>query len=500
LNISTCRDCGGFGAKRMILLFPLAIALMAPALLLTLRDARAATRAAMLAGGLEAALLFAIVWQVRAHGALEAGRYLRADGLSSIFLFNIAFISFLVLVYASGFLRHTGEGRFSSPRWFYALVFLFLFTMISVCLSANLGLMWIMMEGTTLASALLVGFYNTKGAVEAGWKYLVVCTVGIAFALFGTIVLYLAAFKAGMNPGAALDWVSLMDVVSRKGFDPHLLKLAFAFVMVGYGTKIGLVPMHSWLPDAHAEAPTPISALLSAVLLNCAVYALLRYVTIVSRGVGPSFPHTLLLIFGLVSMMTAGLLILVQRNLKRLLAYSSVEHMGIIAVGLGLGGPLALFGALLHIFNHSVAKSLLFFSAGNVRQNFDTLRMDGINGMARTLPQTSAALVIGSVAIAGLPPFSLFVSEFAILSAAFAQAHYLVAGLFLAVLSIVLGGFAHHVLHLLGGEPKRVPARAKLLPSEYTVMGIAAICLLFFGARIPSLFGALLNQAAAVLR
>ena len=196
---------------------------------------------------MEIAVLGAVVWQVHAHGELQQGRYLRADGLSSFFLMGIAIVSGLVLVYASGYLRHTGEGRFSSPRWFYALVFLFLFTMISVCLSANLGLLWIMMEGTTLASALLVGFYNTEGAVEAGWKYLIVCTVGIAFALFGTIVLYLAAVKAGMNPAAALDWVSLMNAAPRIGLDPHLVKLAFVFVIVGYGTKIGFVPMHSWL-------------------------------------------------------------------------------------------------------------------------------------------------------------------------------------------------------------------------------------------------------------
>jgi len=484
----------------MILLLPLAIALLGAGLVLSLRNPRVATRAALLVGGLEIVALGTIVWQVYEHGALQAGRYLRADALSSFFLVNIAFISGLVLVYASGYLRHTGEGRFSSPRWFYALVFLFLFTMVSVCLSANLGLLWIMMEGTTLASALLVGFYNTEGAVEAGWKYLMVCTVGIAFALFGTIVLYLAAVKAGMNPAAALDWVSLMDAAPRMGFDPHLVKLAFIFVIVGYGTKIGFVPMHSWLPDAHAEAPTPISALLSAVLLNCAMYALMRYDTIASRAVGPVFPHTLLLIFGLTSMVVAGLLILVQRNLKRLMAYSSVEHMGIIAIGLGLGGPLGLFGALLHVFNHAVGKSLLFFSAGNVRQNFGTLRMDSVSGMARTLPQTSAALVLGSLAIVGLPPFSLFVSEFAILSEAFTEAHYAVAAVFLAVLSVVFGGFAYHLLRLLCGEPNRVPANGKLIPSEYIVMGIAAFCLLFFGTRIPHVFTVVLQRAMAVLR
>jgi hydrogenase-4 component F len=485
----------------MILITPMLIALLGAFVLLGFRNPQVATRAALFIGGLEIASLMVVVWQVHEHGALRVGRYLRVDGLSSFFLINIAFISGLVLVYASGYLRHPGEGRFSSPRWFYALVFVFLFTMISVCLSANLGLLWIMMEGTTLASALLVGFYNTEGAVEAGWKYLMVCTVGIAFALFGTIVLYLAAVKAGMNPAAALDWASLMDAVPRLNFDPHLVKLAFVFVIVGYGTKIGFVPMHSWLPDAHAEAPTPVSALLSAVLLNCAMYAVMRYDAIVSHAVGTGFPHTLLLIFGVMSMVVAGLLILVQRNLKRLMAYSSIEHMGIIAIGLGLGGPLGLFGALLHIFNHSVGKSLLFFSAGNIRENFGTLRMDRVSGMARTLPQTSLALVVGSLAIVGLPPFSLFVSEFAILSEAFSQERYTVAVVFLLVLSVVFGGFSYYLLRMICGEnPKNAPANGKLLPSEYSVMGIAGVCLLFFGVRIPHIFTVILQEAMAVLR
>ncbi|MGA2508772.1 MAG: proton-conducting transporter membrane subunit [Candidatus Acidiferrales bacterium] len=484
----------------MLLLLPLAIPVFGAGLILLFHNPRAATRLALLLAGVEIAVLGTVVWQVHTHGELHQGRYLRADGLSAFFLMGIAIVSGLVLVYASGYLRHTGEGRFSSPRWFYALVFLFLFTMISVCVSANLGLLWIMMEGTTLASALLVGFYNTEGAVEAGWKYLIVCTVGIAFALFGTIVLYLAAVKAGMNPASALDWVSLMNAAPRIALDPHLVKLAFVFVIVGYGTKIGFVPMHSWLPDAHAEAPTPISALLSAVLLNCAMYALMRYDAIVSRSVGPAFPHVLLLIFGVMSMVVAGLLILVQRNLKRLMAYSSIEHMGIIAIGLGLGGPLGLFGALLHTFNHSIAKSLLFFSAGNIRHNTGTLRMDEIQGISRTLPQTTAALLVGGLAIVGLPPFSLFISEFAILSEAFAQARYLVVILFLAMLSVVFGGFAFHFFRMLCGEPDRRPENSKLIPSEYIAMGMAALCVLFFGVRIPHVFGRLLQEAIAVLQ
>ena len=484
----------------MILLLPLILPVAGAGLLLLLRDPRAATRAALLLGAAEIAAIGAVVWQVHAHGTVDQGHYLRADALSAFFLSGIAVISGLVLVYSSGYLRHTGEGRFSSPRWFYALCFLFLFTMVSVCLSANLGLLWIMMEATTLASALLVGFYNTEGAVEAGWKYLIVCTVGIAFALFGTIVLYLAGVKAGMSPAAALDWLALKNAAPLAGLDAHLVKLAFVFVLVGYGTKIGFVPMHSWLPDAHAEAPTPISALLSAVLLNCAVYALMRYDAVVSAAVGTAFPHSLLLFFGVLSMVVAGLLILVQRNLKRLMAYSSIEHMGIIAIGLGLGGPLGLFGALLHTFNHSIAKSLLFFGAGSIRHSLSTLRMEEIRGISRSLPQTSAALVVGGLAIAGLPPFSLFVSEFAILSEAFTQKHYFVMVVFLAMLSMVFGGFAYHFLGMLCGEPDRPPESSRLIPSEYTAMGFAALCLLVFGVRIPAAFVTLLHDAVAVIR
>lgn len=483
----------------MVLFWPLCIPLLGAALLLGCRARRVASGLALVFCAAEAIAIGNTVWQVHKCGSIE-GRYLRADGLTSFFLVNIAFIMVLSLVYATGYLRHMGEGRFASPRWFYALVNLFLFTMVGVCLSANLGLLWIMMEATTLASALLVGFYNTKGAVEAGWKYLMVCTVGIAFALFGTIVFYLSAVNAGLSHASALDWTTLIAAASRKQFDPHLLQLAFVFILVGYGTKVGLVPMHSWLPDAHAEAPTPISAMLSAILLNCAMYALMRYEILVSRAMGTQFAHTLLLFFGTLSIVVAGLLILVQRNLKRMLAYSSVEHMGIIAIGMGLGGPLGLLGALLHTFNHSVAKALLFFGAGSVRQKFGTLRMDRVRGMARSAPWTAGFLVVGGLAIVGMPPFGLFVSEFAILSEAFSHSHYLVGGLFLGVLSVVFGGFVYHLIHMTCGQPREVPPNPHLTRAEFASMLVAGICLLYFGVHIPAAFSVLLHDAITVLQ
>src|SRR5512135_3425423 len=356
----------------MVLLAALLIPLIGAFAVFACRSSRLAVRAALAIGAAELAAIGIVVARVYSRGTLLAGRYLRADSLTAFFLINVALVFALVLVYSVGYLRHIPEGRFSSPRWFYGLVFLFLFTMVAVYLSANLGLLWIFVEATTLASALLVGFYNTEGAIEAGWKSLIVCTVGIAFALFGTITLYLAAVRAGLDPANALDWATLMNAASALGGARDLVKLAFVFVAVGYGTKIGFVPMHSWLPDAHAEAPSPISALLSAVLLNCAMYALMRFDAITSHAIGSGFSHTLLLIFGSLSVMVAALLMVVQRDLKRLLAYSSIEHMGIVAIGVGIGGPVALFGALLHTFNHSIAKSLMFFTAGNVRESFGT--------------------------------------------------------------------------------------------------------------------------------
>lgn len=484
----------------MILIFVLLIPLAGALLVLSCREPRKVVGSALSTGALEVIAIGITAWNIHSKGVLQVGRYLRADGLTSFFLINLALISALVLVYSAGYMRHVPEGRFSSLRWFYGLVFLFLFTMIAVYLSANLGMMWIFVEATTLASALLVGFYNTEGSVEAGWKYLIVCTVGIAFALFGTIVFYLAAVKSGVNSGSALDWSSLMSAAPGLAGRRELLKLAFVFVAVGYGTKIGFVPMHSWLPDAHAEAPSPISAMLSAVLLNCALYALLRFDAITAHAIGGWFSHTLLLIFGGLSVTVASLLMIVQRDLKRLLAYSSIEHLGIVAIGIGVGGPIGIYGALLHTFNHSIAKTLLFFSAGNVRENLATLRMERIRGMARSLPWTGGALILGTLALAGLPPFGLFVSELMIFMAAFSAAHYFLSFLILAAISVAFGALLHHFQHMLTGEAEKTVAQPRPPALELATIGICGICLLVLGVHIPATFTALLRGALAVIQ
>ena len=482
----------------MVLLFPLILPVALAALLLGFSDGRQATRVAVAGGCVELVLLLNLVLEVHRQSTVTLGHYFRADGLTSLFLLSLAFVFFVTLLYSVNYLRHVPPGRFSSPRWFYCLMFLFVFAMLSAYLAENLGLLWIMMEATTLASALLVGFYNTEGAVEAGWKYLVVCTVGIAFALFGTIALYLAAARSGVATASALDWTALMNAAPEMGRVSNLVKLAFLFVAVGYGTKVGFVPMHSWLPDAHAEAPSPISAMLSAALLNCAMYALLRYDAITVRALGPDFSHTMLLIFGALSLIGASLLMIVQRDLKRLLAYSSVEHVGLVATGIGIGVPLGLYGALLHSFNHSAAKSLLFFAAGNVREHFGTLQLDRISGMARSLRWTSVFLVIGVLAIAGLPPFSLFVSEFAILNAAFSQEKLAVVTAVLVALVVGFGALIFQLQRMLSGSAA-VPEKPRMSLTEGAAMALCAALVVALGVHLPGSFVHMIQRAMAVL-
>jgi len=466
---------------------------------------------ALMLGGVEVFALLALVLANHLAGPVAMGRYWRIDAVSSFFLANIACVFALALLYSRSWLEDhsvpaeeaggtpSAGATWASPGLFYAFVFLFVFTMVGVCLASNLGLMWIMMEGTTLSSALLVGFEQTEGAIEAGWKYLILCTVGIAFALFGTIVFYLGAVKAGVPPAVALDWPTLHLFTGQLTTSGPLLRLAFVFLLVGFGTKVGLAPLHSWLPDAHAEAPAPISALLSAILLSCAMYCLIRYDALMPASSG-AFARHLLLIFGGASMLLAALVSVVQHDLKRLFAYSSMEHMGLIAIGIGIGTPLALYGALLHTLNHAVAKSLLFCSAGEVKRDCGTLRIGSIRGLLRGQPWTGGALLAGSAAIVGLPPLALFVSEFAILAAAFASAHYLIGFVIILALAVVFAAFLRHLLPLLGGEPATDAAPVRFRRLSVAVFSMATLALLVLGVHVPAALQQVIERAVQVLR
>ena len=446
-------------------------------------------------------LAILITQQVFTVGPIISGRGLiYIDALSAYIILIISLVGLVTALYTVGYLRNEvahGVIEEKRLRWYYFWFFIFIFSMFLLATAHNLGVMWVAIEATTLTSAMLVGFYNKEHSLEAAWKYIIICTVGIVFALFGTIILYFAAVPVIGEGSHALVWTNLLW--AAKSMDPTLLKLAFIFILVGYGTKAGLAPMHTWLPDAHSQAPSPVSALLSGVLLNCAVYAIIRVHLIVSKGVGISYSSNLLLIFGLISMAVALPFILMQHDFKRLLAYSSVEHIGIITAAVGLGGPLALYGAVFHMFNHAVSKSLLFFVAGNVTQTYQTKKMRRITGVLKTMPITGAALLIGALAITGLPPFSLFISEFTILSAGFAQGRYLASGIFLLLITLIFAGIMYYVIKMAFGEPWGKVSKGENGILTGVLFSVMVIMLLVLGLYIPPFFDQMLNQVAAVV-
>jgi len=420
------------------------------------------------------------------------------DALSAYMLVIISTIGLAAAVYSIGYLSHEYDEKkidLNRIRYYYLFFHVFIFTMLLVCITPNLGIMWIAIEATTLASAFLVGFYNKDTSVEAAWKYIIICSVGITLALLGTILIYASSVSALGESGDALSWPTLVE--HAKNLDPTLLKIAFILVIVGYGTKVGLAPMHTWLPDAHSEAPTPISGLLSGVLLNCAMYGILRYHIITTNALGPGFSGTLLIVFGLLSLAAAAAFIIIQKDYKRMLAYSSIEHMGIIAIGFGLGG-VGIFGALLHILNHAVTKSLMFFGAGNILLKFKTKNIDEVKGIATLMPWTAAFFVAGALAITGSPPFSIFISEIIILIAGVTQGNLLVSIIYLFLLVVIFAGFMYHVGRMAFGEP--APGMIKGEPN-YLGLGVMAVLLLgtlVLGIYVPLGLSDVLTQIMAI--
>ncbi len=443
-------------------------------------------------------LLF-VLDQVLATGPTFAvGGLLYVDALSGLLLLVITLVGLASLLYSIDYLGRSGSPHEASVprlRRYYGLVLLFLFTMYLVSEANNLGLLWTALEGTTLVSALMVGYYQTRRALEASWKYLILCSAGLAFALFGTLLLYLASIRALGSGASGLDWTTLVQAGGH--LDPGLVQLALVFLFVGYGTKAGLAPLHNWLPDAHSEAPTPVSALLSGALLNCAMYALIRVDAITLRIPGFTLTHWLLLIFGLSSVFVAALFILVQHDLKRLLAYHSVEHMGIITLGLAFGGFLGVFGALYHLLNHAVTKAALFLIGGNLALQAQTKDLEQIQGALAAVPATAIALLLGGLALGGVPPFSVFASEFVILTAGFTDGNAWGAILLLVALAIVFAGLIGHLVHMLfGGNPSRhyLPGLRRAVGASIGV-GLLMALALGLGLFLPNPLSQLLHGA-----
>ncbi len=405
--------------------------------------------------------------------------FIYLDSLSVFFIFVITVVAFAAALYSIGYInRDVASGAISErkSKVYYLLFNLFCFSMLLVPALNNLGMLWVAIEMTTLVSAFLVGFYNTKKSVEAAWKYIIICSVGIILALLGTIL-----FSYAMAASGAVKSLNWSDMVIAAGkMDKNIIKIAFIFILAGYGTKAGLAPMHTWLPDAHSQAVTPVSALLSGVLLKTSIYAILRFGIIVINGVGFQYFGNLMLLLGSVSLVISCGFILVQKDLKRLLAYSSIEHIGIISIGFGLGTSLGACGALFHILNHAIAKSLMFFGAGNIVSAYKRHNMRDIRGVMAAMPFTGIIVFAGVFALTGFPPLAIFFSEIMIVMAAFMKGAYPVAGLLLLSLAVIFGAFIHYFGKMLfGNPPEDVMRRGESLSSKAALIFLfALICAL----------------------
>ena len=356
---------------------------------------------------------------VFAQGSVTAfGDIVYIDALSSIILLIIGTVGLACSLYIRTYMdEQVARGVIAPKRLnlFFFLFHMFLLAMVLATVANSLGVQWVAIEATTLATTFLIAFWRRRESLEAGWKYLILCSVGLSLALFGVVLMYYSSLRVLGDVSAALNITQLQQVAAQ--LDPHIVKLAFIFIFVGYGTKVGLVPMHSWLPDAYTEAPAPVAAMLAGVLETVAVYAILRCRGIADQAVSPEFTGGLLALFGLISFALAAFFILVQHNYKRLFAYSSIEHMGLAMVGFGVGGAIGNFGGFFHLVNHAFAKSLAFFAAGNIHRRFKTVEIDQVRGLTTVLPWTAVALLISGLALSALPPFALFSSEIEIVTA-----------------------------------------------------------------------------------
>jgi hydrogenase-4 component F len=447
-----------FDALSAVLLIPLAAAAllaMLPGYWLT---ARLNVVAALLTFASALSMFF---------GRPATGPYLLVDDLNNVFIVLTTFVGFTTAVFSATYIDHEIEiGRLTPTfvRFYHAMYQVLMFAMNLALVANNIGLMWVAIELATLTTVLMVGIYRTHEALEAAWKYFILGSVGIALALFGTILVYMAA-RPVMGEGLdAMVWTALVAQAAR--FDPALLNVAFVFLLLGYGTKVGLAPLHAWLPDAHAEGPTPISAVLSGLLLNVALYALLRFKMLLAVNPGALAPGPLLVTMGLISLIFASFMLYRRRDIKRMFAYSSIEHMGIIAFAFGMGGPLANFAGLLHMTMHSLTKSAIFFAVGHVAQVHGTQRIADMGGLTVSNPVLGWGLVLGVVAIAGLPPLGIFMSEFLVVSSTFAREPWLAIPLVFGIL-VGFGALFLRLNTIAFGEPRGVvtgEAKASYVP------------------------------------
>ncbi len=467
-----------------------------------LRERVVVERLNLLAFAVLAVLAAWLSADVLAYGTVEAyGGFLRADALSALVVCLSAFVALAAGIYAVGYLREEQRSGAINARLlhhYYVLTPIFVGAMTAVPLVNNLGLLWVAIESTTLASVLLVRFYNQKSSLEAAWKYIIIGSAGIALALFGTVLTYFAAVPVlGAHAENGFNWSALIRVADQ--CRPAAMRLAFVMVLVGYGTKAGLAPMHTWKPDAYAEAPVPSAALLGAGLINCAVYGIMRFYALAAKSLGHDYTGNLLVLFGVASILIAAPFVLVQRNYRRLLAYSSIDHAGIMVAALGFGGRLGALGAVLHMLFHAMAKPLMFFCAGNVQQHYGSPHFRTVSGVLQTLPWTGGLFLIATFAVTGVPPFNLFQSEFTALSAGFAADQLWAAGLFLAGIVTIFAGFLVRMSKLCLGRPALPTARGVECPWKLGAMLLVAAPVILFGLVLPTPLYELAQRAAQLL-
>ncbi|MCR6544806.1 hydrogenase 4 subunit F [Dehalobacterium formicoaceticum] len=423
------------------------------------------------------------------------------DALSIIVLDIVIILGFLVSIYSVGYLEEdVRQGKIDEKRirLYYILLYAFIFTMILSLTVKNIGIMWVAIEATTLASVFLVGFYNTKKALEAAWKYVIICSVGISLAFLGIIFLHLSSLGV-LGKEQFLDWTALF--AQAEALKSPLLRLSFLFILVGFGTKAGLAPMHTWLPGAHSQAPSPISALLSGVLLNSAMYGIMRSVAIVNKNLaGSTFTGNLLIAAGLLSIGIAAVVIISQKEYKNLLAYSSIEHMGIIAFSLGLFTPASIFGALLHMINHSLTKSMLFFATGNILHTYHTGRISKIKGILKRMPVSGTAFLLGLFAIAGTPPFSIFASEVNVIAAVFLNGRFIIGAIFAFLLAVIFAGIVFNMLPMFYGESadEEIPVQKNNLLGTGAIL-LLLILILITGFYLPNDLKELIYSAQRIM-
>jgi hydrogenase-4 component F len=418
------------------------------------------------------------------------------DSLNVFFVALTAFVGLTTSIFSGPYMKNeAAHGRLTIPRLrlYKSMYQLFMFTMLMALTTNNLGILWVAMEAATLTTVLLVSLYRTPASLEAAWKYFILCGVGIAQALFGTILLYFAAERVLGETGNALLWTHLVEV--KGSLEPNVMALCFIFLLVGYGTKVGLAPLHNWLPDAHAEGPTPVSAVLSGLLLNVALYAILRCKVLADGAIHSDYAGNLMMGFGLVTLLMAAFFLSRQKDVKRMFAYSSIEHMGLITFAFGMGGPVANFAGLLHMTMHSLTKSAIFFAVGHATQKTGTQQMDSIRGLIKINPLVGWGLLLGTLAILGMPPFGVFASEFMILTHAMKH-HPWATPVLLLALGVAFAAIFGKVQPMVFGETeaKRLPHAPAITP-VFLHLGLV----LMLGLYIPPYLTRWFHEAARML-